>query len=194
VLVCRPRAAAQRGLGLALAALVVLAPVLMFSNTPFLDEAGTYVQQRLTTLNPDTILNDGTVAERLDTYAKALDGIALHPWIGNGTGGFGQRYVYRSINEAAWVGNLELHLLYDTGLLGLLAFGGFLAATAWETLRAYRRTRDAWGRGLLLGLSAGLLVLLVAYQATEATWLAFTWVHLGLLRAASRVLPAEAPA
>jgi hypothetical protein len=29
--------------------------------------------------------------------------------------------------------------------------------------------------------------LLVAYQATEATWLAFTWVHFGLFAAATAI-------
>jgi O-antigen ligase len=126
------------------------------------------------------------VAERLDTYAKALDGIAVHPWIGNGTGSFGQRYVYLSVDQPAWVGNLELHLLYDTGLLGLLAFFGCLGATGWAVVHAYRRSTDPEWRALLLALGAGMVVLLIAYQATEATWLAFTWVHLGLLRAAGR--------
>jgi O-antigen ligase len=181
------RAAARRGLGLALLTVALLPLVLSFSNTPFLDQVSVYITQRLTSLNPDTILNDNTVAERLDTYAKAVDGIGDHPLIGNGTGSFGQRYLYRSVNEPAWVGNLELHLLYDTGIFGLLAFFGCVGGTARLAIRAYRQTRDPARRALLLALGAGTVVLLVAYQATEATWLAFTWVHLGLLRVAGRM-------
>ncbi|HMA33243.1 MAG TPA: O-antigen ligase family protein [Chloroflexia bacterium] len=186
VLACRIRTAARRGVALALLAVALLPLLLAFANSPFLEEARFYVEQRLTSLNPDTILNDATVAERLDTYDKAWEGIAIHPWVGNGTGSFGQRYYYRSVAQPAWIGNLELHLLYDTGLWGLLAFSGFLVASGWEAFRAYRRSRDPERRALILALGAGLLVLLVAYQATEATWLAFTWAHLGLLRAAAR--------
>ena len=35
-----------------------------------------------------------------------------------------------------------------------------------------------------MALSAGLLLYAITFQATEATILAFTWVHLGLLAAA----------
>lgn len=188
VLLLRWRVAARRGAALALLAVAGLPLLLTVAETPFLAEARFYIEQRLTSLNPDTILNDNTVAERLDTYAKAQEGIADHPLIGNGTGSFGQRYYYLSIQAPAWIGNLELHLLYDTGLLGLLAFGGFLLATACDAWRAYHAAPAAEARALLLGLGAGLVVLLVAYQATEATWLAFTWVHLGLLRAACCML------
>jgi O-antigen ligase len=128
-----------------------------------------------------------TVLERLDTYEKAWEGITAQPLLGNGTGSFGQRYVYRSVNEPGWVGNLELHLLYDSGLIGLAGFALFTGVIGGRAARAYRRSRDPLLRGTILALGGGLLSLLVAYQATEATWLAFTWVHLGLLAAATAI-------
>jgi O-antigen ligase len=128
-----------------------------------------------------------TVLERIDTYEKAWEGIVAQPLLGNGTGSFGQRYVYRSVDEPGWVGNLELHLLYDSGLLGFAGFWLIVGVIAARATRAYRRTRDPFLRGTILALGGGLLSLLVAYQATEATWLAFTWVHLGLLAAATAV-------
>jgi O-antigen ligase len=145
--------------------------------------------ERLSTLDLRRITGEGTVVERLDTYAKALEGIAAHPIVGNGTGSFGQRYVYLSVDEPAWVGNLELHLLYDSGLLGFAGFWLCIGAVGWRAGRAYRRARDPLLRGALLGLGGGLLTLLVAYQATEATWLALTWVHLGLLAATAALVP-----
>jgi O-antigen ligase len=190
----RLRVAAQRALMLSCGAIALLPILLATADTPFLDELRYYVQQRLTTLDPQTILDDNTVSERLDTYIKAQEGIADHPWIGNGTGSFGQRYYYQSVAEPAWVGNLELHLLYDTGLWGTLAFFGCLACVAAQTWRAYRRNADPEWRALLLALTAGGVVLFMAYQATEATWLALTWTHLGLLRAAAGVRPESAPA
>jgi hypothetical protein len=62
----------------------------------------------------------------------------------------------------------------------------------WRAARAYRRSGDPLLRGIILALGGGLVTLLVAYQATEATWLAFTWVHLGLLAATTAVVAAPA--
>jgi O-antigen ligase len=143
---------------------------------------------RLASLDFGTLGQQQTVLERLDTYEKAWEGIAARPWLGNGTGSFDQRYVYRSVDEPGWVGNLELHLLYDSGLLGFAGFWLFVGVIGWRAARAYRRCRDPLLRGTILALGGGLLSLLVAYQATEATWLAFTWVHLGLLSAATALV------
>ena len=143
--------------------------------------------ERLATLDLGALGQQQTVLERLDTYEKAWEGITAQPLLGNGTGSFGQRYVYRSVYEPGWVGNLELHLLYDSGLLGFAGFWICVGMIAWRAARAYRQGADPLLRGTLLGLGGGLLALLVAYQATEATWLAFTWVHLGLLAAATAV-------
>ena len=148
---------------------------------------------RLASLDFGTLGQQQTVLERLDTYEKAWEGITARPLLGNGTGSFGQRYVYRSVDEPGWVGNLELHLLYDSGLLGLAGFTLFVAMIAWQAARAYRRSREPLVRGTILALGGGLLSLLVAYQATEATWLAFTWVHLGLLAAATAVAGTAPP-
>ena len=140
---------------------------------------------RLSTLDVTRLNTDISVRERLDQYAKALEGIGVHPILGNGTGSFGQSYTYLTVDQPGWVGNLELHLLYDSGLLGFAGFWLALGAAGLGAVRAYRRARDPLLRAAILGLGAGLLTLLVAYQTTEATWLAFTWVHLGLLVACS---------
>ena len=179
----------RRGAGLALAGLIV-GPLLGFlASTPAGLQVAEPLWQRLGTLDLGRITSDITVTERLDTYEKAWEGITAHPILGNGTGSFGQRYVFRSVDEPGWVGNLELHLLYDSGLLGFAGFWLCIGAVGWRAARAYRRSRDPLLRAALLGLGGGLVTLLVAYQATEATWLAFTWVHLGLLAAATALVP-----
>jgi hypothetical protein len=43
-------------------------------------------------------------------------------------------------------------------------------------------------------LSAGGLVMLIAYQLTDASNLAFTWIHFGILAAAVRIAGAGSPA
>ncbi len=148
---------------------------------------GSDLLSRLASLDFGTLGQQQTVLERIDTYEKAWEGIVAQPLLGNGTGSFGQRYVYRSVDEPGWVGNLELHLLYDSGLLGFAGFWLLVGVIAVRAARAYRRNCDPLLRGTILALGGGLLSLLVAYQATEATWLAFTWVHLGLLAAATAV-------
>ena len=90
------------------------------------------------------------------------------------------------------IGNLELHLLYDSGALGLaLALAG-LAVIARGAVGALRRAPVAGpDRAVILGLLAAGAALLVAYQATEGTWLAYTWIYAGLL---ARAGAAPAPA
>ncbi len=97
---------------------------------------------------------------------------------------------------AGWVGNTPLRILHDTGVVGLVIFLAFL----WTLARAVRqavRKAEYQTRTILTALSAGLLLYAITFQATEATILAFTWVHLGLLAAAVKVvqlsrLPSEA--
>jgi O-antigen ligase len=181
---------ARRGapVALLLAILVPLGVLLLapLGRTPIQSD----LLGRLASLDFGTLGQQQTVLERLDTYEKAWEGITAQPLLGNGTGSFGQRYVYRSVNEPGWVGNLELHLLYDSGLIGLARFALFTGVIGGRAARAYRRSRDPLLRGTLLALGGGLLSLLVAYQATEATWLAFTWVHFGLFAAATAVAAA----
>ncbi|MGH9537761.1 MAG: hypothetical protein ACRD3H_07545, partial [Terriglobales bacterium] len=86
-----------------------------------------------------------------------------------------------------WVGNTPLRILHDTGVVGLaifLLFLGFLARGVQKAIRiASPQTQT-----VLIALAAGLLLYAITFQATEATILAFTWVHLGLIAAAVRLV------
>src|SRR5207248_9011471 len=79
---------------------------------------------------------DPSVVARVHTAGQALAGIRAHPLLGNGAGSFAAIY-QDAQGDPGWIGNLELHLLYDSGALGLLAvlagLGANLAA-AWRTL------------------------------------------------------------
>ncbi|HMA37565.1 MAG TPA: O-antigen ligase family protein [Chloroflexia bacterium] len=169
------------GLG-ALAFLGGGAPVLFPATSHGL---GTRVN--LSAYDPQT---DPSVQARVDTIRGALPGLVAHPLIGNGAGSYAAGHADDK-GGAGWLGNLELHLLYDSGVLGL---GAVLAGLALALGGAWRTLRRPWpgqpdARAALLGLLAAVVTLLVAYQATEGTWLAFTWVYIGLLVRAGHFAP-----
>jgi O-antigen ligase len=132
---------------------------------------------------------DPSVQERVSTTRSALDGIADHPIIGNGAGSYGVTHTGEG-GAPGWISNLELHILYDSGVVGLLVFAVGLGLMAWRGLRRVLAPRDEPGatdlRPHIIGLLGALAVLLLAFQATEGTWMAFFWVYVGLLASAVR--------
>jgi len=125
---------------------------------------------------------DGNTSERFYTYELALDHWEEQPLIGWGAGSFSQFFLYRSQSLPAWVGNLELHALHDSGAIGLLGLMLVMLGTVPGLVRAICRTlpEDQAQRGVLVGLLGACMTLLIAFQATEATWLGYTWYIFGL--------------
>jgi O-antigen ligase len=155
------------------------------------DPAQTAALTRLSLLTDPIQGNfDGVTVERLYTYDLAFRDWLEQPIIGWGAGTLGQRFSYLSVELPAWVGNLELHALHDSGLLGALGLLGAMGGTAIALIRALRRqsTANQSNRSLLVGLLASCVTLLVAYQATEATWLGYTWCVFGLAWASARTV------
>jgi hypothetical protein len=75
--------------------------------------------------------------------------------------------------------------------VGMLLLGWFminLGRRAWRVFSIGTSSNTAIG-----ALMAGALVLLIAYQVTDASTLAFMWIHLGLLAAAVRVAEVSEP-
>ena len=95
--------------------------------------------------------------------------------IGAGTDSFGQRHLNQGAPQH--LANLELTLLNDTGLLGLLLFVAFGIAVL---VAAWRHRESA----NVVGLGAMLLVLAISNTATETLELMITWLLFGLLLAA----------
>ena len=133
---------------------------------------------------------DPALQTRAWLYNQAFDGILAHPIIGNGAGSFAVRSVGEK-GEPSWLSNLELHLLYDSGLIGLCAVLGGIAMLLWKAVRALGRPLSAGGNVELvpyvIGVVAAVVVLLITYQTTEATWLAYTWPYVGLLARAANM-------
>ncbi len=178
----RPRLALRIGLilgllALAAAAVVFLSDVRTTLPTLAMGDQSTVVDRLLSLASLE---QDGNVWVRLQIYQHALQVWQEHPWLGWGVGAYGQAYLYPNQNLSAWIPNLFLHVLYDSGLFGLALLVGGLGLALWRGWQAWLRQVSP-GRFLAGGLLLAIIALLVAFQATEASWLAYFWVYLGLL-------------
>jgi O-antigen ligase len=174
---------ARRNIALAVLA-AALAGVFLVGVAPviFPGTAGGFRNRvALGSYDPQT---DPSLQARAGTLQQAVPGIASHPILGNGTGSFGSAYV-DSKGNPGWVANLELHVLYDSGLVGLACWLVGLGALFWVGVSRLRRSAGAPPalQQQILALIAALTGLLVAFQATEGSWLAFPWIYVGLLAA-----------
>ncbi len=103
--------------------------------------------------------------------------------VGGGTNSFAARHVLNGVPQH--LANLELMVLNDTGLIGVLLFGLFGIAIV---LAVWRYRKDT----IVLGLGAMMLVLAMTNTATETLELMVTWLLIGLLLAAIEVAPSSA--
>jgi len=124
--------------------------------------------------------SDFTVNTRLQDARWAVNDWLASPLLGRGTGSFKQIHGTR-VGTEAWISNVVLHTLVDTGLVGLviqMSLFGLVGWRAWQAACVSREPRLAIG---LKAMTLGLLVMAIAYQLTEGTWLAVFWIHLGLM-------------
>ncbi len=145
--------------------------------------------ERASTLDPTTVLEDPTLVHRIVYAQQALEDVQQHLWIGSGTESFQLFVTWDTENgeQRAWVANVFLRSLHDSGIIGLGLFCAFLATTFWQGYQTWKRKPSERASTTLGALLAGAMVLAVAYQFTDATMLAFTWVYLGLLAAATNI-------
>ena len=145
--------------------------------------------ERFSTVDVNDVAADDNTRGRVVTVALAFDDIVEHPILGNGTASFQLHYDakdlgYGDLDQAGWIGNTEIRVLYDMGVVGLIILGAFvwcLARPAWKMARRENSTE-------LLGLLLSAIVYCIAFQFTEGTLLAFAWVHLGLIGTAIALL------
>jgi O-antigen ligase len=121
-----------------------------------------------------------TVSTRVQDAKWAIEDWKQSPVFGRGTGSFVQIHGVR-VGTEAWVSNLILHTLLDTGIVGLVIQMSLFILVAARTWNAARITKDPALAVGLRGLTLGFVVMMVAYQVTDGTWLAVFWVHLGLM-------------
>lgn len=138
--------------------------------------------------------DDPNVRARLRTYTAASAIVREAPLLGAGHGAM-ERLPGTEDRALAWTGNLEMHLLSDTGLAGLLLIGALVGATLLGLRRAAREAPNEDVRRRAVERLSALLVLLFCAQATDTTWLASFWVLFGLALASlpRRELRARSP-
>jgi O-antigen ligase len=175
----RPEGSHRTALRLALASGVLvsaLAGTAVALRLPERLEARTGVVSRLAMLLDPA--RDPNVQVRLRTYDTALSLWREAPLAGVGHGAM-ERTAGTEDRTLAWAGNLEVHLLADTGVLGLALVLGFVAVVLTRILLAARRSAGEVRRRHAERFGA-LVVLLLCAQATETSWLGTFWVLFGL--------------
>ena len=138
------------------------------------DEAGSYSKGGATI--GSGVANATDIIGRLRQFVPVfadLKGTLLV--LGGGTNSFGERHALGGIPEH--LGNLELMVLNDTGLIGVLLFAAFGISIL---IAAWRVRSDIH----VMGLGATMLVLVLTNTSTETLELMITWLLVGLLLAA----------
>lgn len=114
----------------------------------------------------------GTGRNRLESWRTAVaDMRGFNLVVGLGTNSFGQRHFEPTLPTTptpAYLANLPLQILYDTGIVG----AALLSAVVGSILSA-RRLRDGRAAGLLI-------VYVVCASATSPFWYGTTWVFVAI--------------
>ncbi len=136
-------------------------------------------------------INDANFAivERLAHWQAALAMARDHPWLGVGLGNYASAYpAYALFNWPFHLGhahNIYLHMLAETGIIGLSAYVSLWMAVFIYTLRTVRKTTGL-SRGLALGW-LGVWAHLAAHHVVDNLHVnnsdLLIAVHLGLLHA-----------
>src|SRR6202012_2000825 len=168
---------------LASLALVILAVAVVAAPAVF----GLW-SERFSTIEVGDVTADDDERIRVLTIGLALIGASDHLFFGNGTASYQLQFSGADIgfgdDAVGWVGNTEVRVLYDTGIIGLGVFLWFLGVLAAGVIKHLKSERFVE----LEGLTIAGLVYCVSFQFTEGTLLAFSSVHLGLIAAGLSVI------
>jgi O-Antigen ligase len=147
--------------------------------------------ERFNSMNISDNAVDPNTLTRIVQVSSAMDEVLKHPVLGGGTSSFQLSFDWQSLGEEwedqGWIGNTEMRVLHDTGLVGLAVFVAFLVSL-------YRRSKTVLkseSNPELVALLASAVVYCISFQATEGTLLVFPWVHLGLIGCAVSVFVAS---
>ncbi len=124
---------------------------------------------------------------RVQLYQQALGEWAAHPLLGLGPGSFTYRLPGDTSTGPAWLPNLTLQALHDTGLIGVAALFGLFAVFYVASLRALRLAPPGPERTVLAGVIAAVTALLISFQLTPGFSLGYSWALLAFGSAATAV-------
>jgi O-antigen ligase len=159
------------------------ATALLLTNLILSPAIASLYTERLSTVDVSDPVADADVQIRVIEIGLAFDDILERPIFGNGTASFQLHVSYDEIgyidmqDAGTWISTIEIRILHDTGIVGFIVFMLFL----------YFLGLRAWKVGAgehipeLLGFLFAALIYCITFQATEATMMAFTWVHLGMI-------------
>jgi len=141
----------------------------------------THYTDRFSTVDISDPTADPNTLTRAVQTISAVDEVTKHPIFGGGTSSFQLAFNWEDFGtewqDQGWIGNTELRVLHDTGIVGLLVFLAFLVVLVRRSLKVLKREFSVE----LLALLLSGVVYSVTFQATEGTLLAFPWVQLGLI-------------
>lgn len=134
-------------------------------------------------VNHTTSRSDGSALDRLGTYKLALEIWKEKPVFGVGVGNFGvnAHMINQTVNNKQIVNNETLELLTETGVVGLAAIFGFLAALMYGVYRTINKVRwdeKAW---ILAGFAIVTIATMVQYQFFSTLYITHIWVLFGLV-------------
>jgi O-antigen ligase len=130
--------------------------------------------------------SDSSIRIRIEFAKQALRDWRDHPLAGQGIGSFGQKYTTTSFDRA-WLSNVQVRLLHDGGIVGLLLFVLPIALLAWRALSIVWNGVTTGPAQLTAALGVAVATMFVAFQATEGLQIAWYWCSLGLFAAAVRL-------
>ena len=148
--------------------------------------SGPFVSRFLGLLNFAT----GSGYGRLQLYDEALSEWRAHPLLGLGPGSFTYRLPGDMSTGPAWLPNLTLQVLHDTGIIGLAVLVWLFVAFYAHALGALRRAAPGLQRTMLAGLITAVTALLIAFQLTPGFTLGYSWAILALAAASAGMVGA----
>lgn len=108
---------------------------------------------------------DKSMLGRIEVWKDTLKIAADHPWMGSGLGTFGAVYPAYKTNPDPVVydhaHNDYVQLLAETGWVGFGLAIGILGAAFGMIIAGWRARRSPWARGLLIGVTTGMVALLI---------------------------------
>ncbi len=162
--------------------------VLVLGMAPLLPASWPFVDRLQSFLR---LSEDPTFSARLQDWALAWNDWLQQPLLGWGPGSFYELHGLLRANPA-WISNLSLRLLQETGVIGLAVFVAFLLTLLVPALKVAEQRAAPTDAAALRGLVIAYAVLIgLAYQSTDGIWLTASWVHAGLIAAGTRVLRAD---
>ena len=141
------------------------------------------LRERFSTIGVTDIASDETTAGRLVQMAVAVQDVQAHPLLGTGTASFQLLFNwldYQGEDLGGWVGNTpppHPARYWSNRADGISVVCGFARLDgSQDNSKLFPRLGIA-----IIALEAGLLLYAITFQSSEASLLAFTWVHFGLL-------------